>query len=410
MSRATRLSAGAVIAALVMFQAAPASAHGERTQPSWVRSTTSTFFDLEYSGDARIVDEGEDRVYVLDLGEVLRVTGKVQISDKWPAALGGFNMGAIGVLMQGPVLALRDLKVNGVFVPGSIVMEPGDLFEFEAELVARRTGRYHIHPRIDLKDKGPTVGPGTWVRVRDNGDYDRDVTLASGETVDLERFALGRVYSYHLFWIALAAFFCAGVLWRKRLLSRLLAVRWETPDRELLSSRDRHLTTIVGGLTLAVIVGGFVYARNEWTTIPIQVRREYVPEVRPPQLADARLTEARYDEDGQSLSLRLELTNQAASPIQVERLVMGPVSLAPSSFAGDLDEALRLEPSGALEPGQTRTVELTFASDALEEHRLLFTNSAVAQIGGLLIVRDADGQRSWVTLVADLIEADAETI
>ena len=42
-----------------------------------------------------------------------------------------------------------------------------------------------------------------------------------------------------------------------------------------------------------------------------------------------------------------------------------------------------------------------------DRHRLLFTNTAIAQIGGLLIVRDAGGERTWVSLVADLIDADA---
>ena len=89
---------------------------------------------------------------------------------------------------------------------------------------------------------------------------------------------------------------------------------------------------------------------------------------------------------------------------------MGPVSMAPGGVAGEQDEALRLEPSGSLEPGATRRVRLTMSTEALEENRLLFTNTAVAQVGGLLIVRDGEGQRSWVTLVADLIDADAETI
>lgn len=410
MRRLTRLSVVVIVATLVVLHPSSAHAHGERTQPSWVRSTTSTFFDIEYSGDARVVGEGEDRTYVLGVGDVLTVRGKVQISDKWPAVLGGFNLGTIGVLMQGPVLALRDLKVNGVFAPGSVVMEPGDFFTFEADLVGRTPGRYHIHPRIDLKGKGPTVGPGTWVRVRDTGNYEREITLASGERVDLERFALGRVYGYHLFWIGLAALFCAGVLWRKRLLSRLLAVRRGTPDAELIAPRDKRFTAVVGAVSLLVIMGGFLYARNEWTTIPIQVRREPVPELQPPLLADARVSEARYDEDRQSLTMLLELTNRASSAVEIERFVMGPVSMAPGGVAGEQDEALRLEPSGSLEPGATRRVRLTMSTEALEENRLLFTNTAVAQVGGLLIVRDGEGQRSWVTLVADLIDADAETI
>lgn len=407
---ATRFSVAAVAtAALVLLTAVPAFAHGERTQPSWVRSTTSTFFDLEYSGDVRTLGTGGAREYALDVGDVLRLKGKVHISDKWPAVLGGFELGQIGVLMRGPVLALRDLRVNGVFTPGSVVMKPGDSFEFEAELVGRRAGRYHIHPRIDLKGKGPVVGPGTWVRVRDSGAYARDVTLASGERVNLETYAVGRVYGYHFLWIGIAAVFCTAWLWRKRLLSRLVAVRNGVPDDELVSSRDRWLTTAIGGLSLLLIVGGFVYAANEWSTIPIQVRRETVPELRPPALADATMRSARYDDHGRSLEMVVEVTNRSNTPVEIERLVVGTVSAASPSFAVvGHDEPMELEPRGAVEPGQTRTVTMRVPTTALEEDRLLFTNSAVAQVGGLLVMRDAAGQRSWRSLVADLVPAGAD--
>ncbi|HVM54425.1 MAG TPA: methane monooxygenase/ammonia monooxygenase subunit B, partial [Acidimicrobiales bacterium] len=95
-------------------------------------------------------------------------------------------------------------------------------------------------------------------------------------------------------------------------------------------------------------------------------------------------------------------------PVQVERLVVGPVSLAPSPFrvAGE-DEPLRLADTTPLEPGERRTVTLTAPTGALEENRLLFANSALAQLGGILIVRDADGQRSWMALLADLIRDPA---
>jgi methane/ammonia monooxygenase subunit B len=399
-------------AALVLVPADAALAHGERTQPSWARTATSTFFDVQYSG-ARFTGTGDEKEYVVGVGDTLQVSGKVHISEYFPAAMGGFDMGAIGFLMQGPVLALRDLKVNGVFVPGSLVMGRGDTFSFEATLVGRRPGRFHVHPRIDIKGKGPTVGDGTWVRVRDNGeDYERPITLASGERIDLERFGLGRVYQYHLLWIALAAAFCTGLLWRKRLLSRLLAVREGVPDQELVTSRDRRLTGVVGIVTVVLIIGGFLYARNEWTTIPLQVRREAVPKLEPPELATARLAEARYDEDRGSLTLRLELENRSTtSAVQVERLVVGPVSLAPSQFrvAGE-DEPLRLADDAPLQPGERRTVTLTAATGALEEHRLLFANSALAQLGGLLIVRDAEGERSWVALLADLIRDPAAEV
>lgn len=404
----TRIAVSVMVIATVLTSVAtPAGAHGERTQPSWARTMTATFFDVQYSG-VRSRGQGADRELQVDVGEVLKLSGKVKISDQWPATLGDFEKGQIGVLMQGPVLLMRDMKVNGEFASGSIVMQPGDSFAFETELVGRRPGLYHIHPRIDLEGKGPIVGAGTWVRVRDTGEeFQYLVTLESGERVDMERYQTGTVYGYHVLWVGLGVVFCIGWLARKRLLSRLAAVQRGVSDRELISSRDRVYSAVVGAVTIALVVGAFVYASNQWSTIPVQVRQEAVPELEPPQLAEVDMQEARYDQQGHSLRLTVQLRNTTSSPIQVERLVVGPVTVAAETFhvRGKDDEMLGMQPDAALEPGTQRTVTFTVPTRQLERERVLATAStALEQLGAVLIVQDDDGRRSWVSVAGDLIK------
>lgn len=396
----TLLSTGFVLA-----DAAPASAHGEGTQQSWVRTTTATFFDVTYGGDA--TDLGGDKGYQVDVGSTLKVTGKLQISDKWPAVLGGFGLGEIAMLSPGPVLTIRSVKVNGEFVPGSVVMKPGDFFTFEIDLVGRRPGHYHLHPRVDLKGKGPIVGAGTWVRVKATGEqYKHVVTLGSGENIDVERYAAGTVYAYQFLWVAIGLVFVVGWFYKKRLLNRLTLIRRGEDEGTMTTRMDRRFTAVMGVVTLAVILVAYSVAANKWDTIPLQVRREAVPTIQPPQLVDAVMTEARYNEVGEKLHLSIDVKSKPGSPpLTIERLMMGSVSLSTEPYYDEVTDALLApQPDTAVAPGATQTYTFDVSAHRLNQERLLFTNSAIAQIGGLLVVRGADGQRTWVSVVSDLIK------
>jgi methane monooxygenase/ammonia monooxygenase subunit A len=399
----------AAVGSLVWLSGAPpAHAHGENTQPSWARSTTVTFFDLNYSGDIKGTSgEGQDRGYTLDVGDVLKLSGKLQISDKWPVPVGDFELGQIGVLMQGPVLAIRDLKVNGVYQSGATVMRPGDFLTFDADLVARRPGLFHIHPRVDLQGKGPIIGPGVWVRINDTQPFTEPVTLASGEQINIEKYGLWTVAGYQLMWVVVGAVFCIGWLSGKRLLSRMVDVRRGVDNRELFTSRDRIVTIVAGVVTLGLIIGSFAYASFHYSTIPIQVREEAVPKMQPPSLVDARAQEIRFDPRAHSLRITAQVRNTTSSPIQVERLVIGPDSLATDAFykQGDDQAVLTVEPATDIGPGESRTVTFTAPTGQLEaDHVIGSTNSALVQLGGLLIVRNAQGERGWVTVVGDMIK------
>ena len=133
---------------------------------------------------------------------------------------------------------IRETKVNGMFEPGSVEMQVGGSYTFSQVLVGRKPGRWHIHPRLDLKGKGPIIGPGRWVTIPQGGrPYAEPVVLASGKTIDLERYGLSAVVGWHALWAVLALWTQHDVLYQ---------------DAELLS---RHSQRMLWPYAAAVIPG-----------------------------------------------------------------------------------------------------------------------------------------------------------
>lgn len=403
-SRRRRFAAVAAVSSVLLFGlgVAPAMAHGERTQSPRLRTMTATFLDVRYSPDP----DGPQRDLPVDVGQHLRVSGTLVLARDWPMELGPVGIGYLGMNMPGPVMMISDKKINDTFVPGSVRFRAGSSYTFEIELVGRRPGRWHVHPRLDLKGQGPLVGPGRWIRVHDRGTAFRNRTLlASGKEIELEHYGLSTVLSWTFLWFGLAAGFC-GLWLRKGILSRFVALRRGAAGDDLVVGRDRRVAAALGALSVVLIVGAPVYAGTRWRSIPLQVYRDTVPDrPSPPELAAVGSTEARYDTRARSLAVSVELASRAATNVAIERLVMGPLSFAAPGFVGPSDTApLGVAPNAALAPGETRRLTLTLNGAPLEAERLTTTNLPIDRIGGLLVLRDSDGRRSWTTVSFDLVK------
>lgn len=390
------LASVAVVGICVGGGASPANAHGERTQPPWVRTLTATFFDVEFSGTN---DRGAETAVAV--GEALTVTGKFMLSTDWPVLLGEVRVGYLGLEMPGPVLAVTDKEIGGEFVPGSIVLQRGDSFDFRIRLVGRRPGRWHVHPRLDVEGQGPIVGPGEWVRVRPgHAAYHQDVTLESGGHVDLETYGRATVLGWHSLWIILGLAFSAFWL-RKGLLARFIRLRESGPQISLVGGKDRRFAVGVGVLTLALIVGSSAYASSRWAnSIPIQVMRDRVPTL--PQATirpDVRLREMVYRIRGQSVSFVLEIEN-TDQPLTIERLVIGPVTFVTDPTASN-EGRLVLAPD-TVRAGHGWVVRGSVAAHPLLAERLLARNTPVVKLGGLVVLRGSSDTRFWTPVSADL--------
>jgi hypothetical protein len=261
--------------------------------------------------------------------------------------------------------------------------------------------------------------------VRGSGQpFRNEVSLASGKKVDLDRYGLKTVYGWHFLWLGLGTA-CSAYWLRKRFFPRLLAVRSGATNKEMVSAGDMRFVAGMGGLALILVVGSFAYSNSHYKTIPLQVRREAVPTMASPDLATATLISARYDNPTDTLKMDVEVRNKTESDVRVESLVMGPLTLGSQPFenVGRVQAAPGLRsvdsqtvgqrpndgnvyvaPEAPIRAGQVETISLYLNGDLLNSNRLLFTNSAVNQVGGLLVLRDSSGQRGWVSLVADLIK------
>src|SRR5262245_209713 len=184
--RMTRRLLGSIVTGLVlvMWAAAPALAHGERSQEAFLRMRTVGWLDVAFNKTT------------VKQGETLTVTGTAKLMDQWPQTLaaGEPKIGHIGIISPGPVVVLKERTVNGVSTPGRIEIEKGKFYQFSMTLAGRRVGRWHVHPAFAVKGAGTVLGPGQWVEVTKNPDgFVNTATLYNGDSINLANYGLSRV-------------------------------------------------------------------------------------------------------------------------------------------------------------------------------------------------------------------------
>jgi methane/ammonia monooxygenase subunit B len=390
MSRSARARwfLGAVLVAQ-LWHPPVAQAHGERAQSSWTRTTVATFFDVKLSQQA------------VDVGERLTVTGKVKVMETWPYVLGHADLAYLAVSIPGPTLTVNERWINGVFVPGSFEVKPGDFLDFRMELVGRRPGRWHLHPRIDFKGKGPIVGPGFDVQVRRTAaPYRRPVTLLSGKTVDLEHYGLSTVVSWHALWVLIAVAWSAWWL-RGSPYRRYVRVRRGEADDALVGPGARRLAMVMGVVTISLVVGGYKYSNSRYQTLPLQVHRDGIPAGdEPAPLATARLAAAEYDSGQTTLRLTLEITNRTDGVVSVDQFVSSTLNFTRSGESAGR-WPLTVEPDTPIPPG-THTVTLVMPTPDWRTEKLIPSDNPLTKIGGLVFFGRGPA-RSWASVAGDIV-------
>jgi methane/ammonia monooxygenase subunit B len=258
-----------VLVLLTLGTAQPAAAHGERTQEAFLRSSTVLLYDVEYS----TVD--------LAVGEPLTIKGYLRIMGSWPdRVVGQPETGFLSLAMPGPVFAIKDRRLNGVFTPQSVHIGRGATYRFEVTAVAREQGRWHVHPSFAVEGTGTLVGAGEWITVR-AGTFTNTVALADGSTVDLTNHGMARVVGWHLIGALV------GIAWivywlRRPLLARSALVARGEGGR-LIRPGDRRAGLIFGAVALAVIGGGVLVTNVtiDGPLLPLQVARAEVTPLPP---------------------------------------------------------------------------------------------------------------------------------
>ena len=381
-------------------------AHGERAQMPQLRMRTVHWVDVQAS------------TAKLAVNEILKVTGQFMPSEYWPHHVLSIEETAfLNIGVPGPSFVRLDSRVNGVPMIRSTSFRKGELYDFEITLKARKVGRYHVHTVINVEGAGPMIGPGIWVEVvGDESAFTNTAKTLLGETIDLESYGLGNVTMWSAIW------FSVGLAWFIYWLTKcpIIVTRFKRNQElgvdadQMITATDRRVGGIFLGLTLTLIVGGYVYAQERWPiTTPLQTGRVDVPPIeRGDNPVSLKLIEARYRIPGRSFRLEVEVTNRGNSPLTVGEFAAGnlrfinPLVLkVKPRDEHDLvsSDALRVE-GGPVAPGATQRLVL-FADDAMWETERMTTmiSSPDAVVAGLLFFYDAERKRHLVEFGGPMI-------
>ena len=391
---------GSLMAGLVLvILAGDAMAHGERAQLASMRMRTVHWFDTKVEP------------LNIKVGDIVTVTGKLVTSEWWPKHMPSIdetvflNMG-----VPGPTFLRLHSEVNGVPMMRSTAFPLGKVYEYKTVMRARIPGRYHVHPILNVKDSGSLVDKGTWVEVAEadsDAPFVNEVTTLPGDTIDLETYALEGVYTWHLIWIAMGVAYILYWLVRRELfIPRFIRIRELGPDRanELLTKKDFVAGSLFFTATLALILGGYLWAENKYPiTIPLQTG---LVEVEPIEIPTGGLAvevdHATYDLAGRSLSMQFQMTNNSDSTLRIGEFLTANIRfLNPNVNEGEIYEGEEMVSKDGLtasvdtiQPGQTVEVELV-ASDALwEQYRMTgLIHDPDSRFAGMIFYYDENGQR-----------------
>lgn len=376
------LATVAAIAFASLGCASPALAHGERSQVSFLRTRTITFYDVHFSTTSPRV------------GDRFSITGRFYARRAWPHSAPEPETAALTVATLGPVVLVKDRRIGGQFVPQSISLEKGRSYDFRIDLVARRAGFYHIHPLIALEGAGPLVGPGEWLTIGDapgGGEFHNELSLQSGERVDLETFNRGTVLTWHLIYLIPAALFL--VYWLRKPIAQRLAAGG-VHAAELNTSRDLKFSGAIGALALILVGVGAAYAATTWPdTIPLQVRKSNPPGQPVGEEVTARVVQAAHFVPARDeLEVRVRLENRSREQLRLESFATGSgdVLFDPQGDPHGRKGLLHSDAPAGLAPGKSEEVTLSLRSERWKKDNLIPGNEVDLSIGGLLIFRTPD--------------------
>jgi methane/ammonia monooxygenase subunit B len=385
-------------------------AHGERAQQASTRMRTINWYDIQITPVNAMV------------GDMVTVKGRFRTSTNWPEEIPSVDDRVfLNVGTAGPNFVRLAANIDGVSSVQSTSLELGKDYSFEILMKARKPGRFHVHPILNVRDSGGMVGPGKWVETGGSiADFENVVETMFGREVNLETFNLGVIGTWHMVW------FVVGGAWlfywlrqRPLLVPRLREVehaesKGEDPD-VLISQTDVMVAIGFLMVTLLLIVAGFTWGeRDAPLTIPLRTAKTSMPADKPYPTSNVivAIEEASYRLPGRSFRMKLTVENQGPATLQISEFLTANVRFMNSSVTTvvPLDEhdlvasdGLRVE-DGAIAPGETKILEV-FAEDALWETQRLtgMINDPDSAIAGLLFFSGDDGSREIVEVRSQMI-------
>jgi len=404
--KVAKLSFVALLMALTsaMFYTPTASAHGEKSQAAFMRMRTIHWFDLNWSKDEVAVND------------TMTISGKFHVFAGWPETVDKPEVAFLNIGIPGPVFIRAGSWVGGQLVPRSISLELGDTYEFKVLLKARRPGDWHVHTMMNVQGGGPVIGPGKWVTITGTmGDFVNPLTTLTGQTIDLEDYALDNVYFWHALWYSIGLAWLIFWIRRPLFVPRHIAVS-SGKANTLISSTDKKVAIAFAVGTLGLLMYGMASTNEKYPiTTPLQagLMRGIKPIDMPEATITVKVEDATYRVPGRAMQMTLTITNNGDSGIRLGEFNTASVRfLDPdvledeSGYPDDIlaEEGLTVSDNSPIAPGETRTVEVTASDAAWEVYRLAdLIYDPDSRFAGLLFFFDEDGNRQMTMVDAPLI-------
>lgn len=404
--KVAKLSFVALLIALTtaMFYTPSASAHGEKSQAAFMRMRTIHWYDLHWSKS------------VVQVNDTMEVTGKFLVFAGWPETVDKPESAFLNIGIPGPVFIRAGSWIGGQLVPRSVSLDLGETYEFKVLLKARRPGEWHVHTMMNVEGGGPIIGPGKFVSIEGKfGDFKNPITTLTGETIDLETYNLSNTYFWHGLWYAVGLawiiFWCRNPVF----IPRHIAVAAGKGD-SLISAGEKR----IGMLFMVGVVGAVAFSMGTTNsaypiTTPLQagLLRGMKPIQMPAPTIKVSVDDATYRVPGRAMQMTLTITNNGDSAVRLGefetagvRFLDAEVYQDETNYPADLlaENGLSVSDNTALNPGETRTVQVTASDAAWEVYRLSdLIYDPDSRFAGLLFFNDANGNRSVVTIDAPLI-------
>jgi len=398
-----------IVAVLISSHATRVFAHGEAADEPFLKDLTAAFYDVHISPTS------------VKVGEPVTITGTVKVLETWPYTLDPPQTAYVTPVVPGPCFALTERIVNGESSPGSIFVDKGGIYQFKMVMTARNPGHWHVHPGIAIQGTGTLLGPGEWVDVQPGAEpFKLDVTLLDGKTVDLEHFGGSFVW-----WWSFAGFL-VGVVWMlywtvpKRTVTRLavtlqIPINDDAPDIGLITPRDHMWMDLLAGVTILMLIVGWVYMAVKYPVRLPQQTVRFAPEPISPGdgLISVHPEGATFDEKTDTLLITFESKNNSPCPVSLKQYIMAMTTFVngdkdamtaagPSDYVGQL----AVDPDGAIAPGETRKLTLKMSNEVFLEERLIPLHDPQQLIAGLLRFQNAEGKENLVTLKSVLVPTE----
>jgi methane/ammonia monooxygenase subunit B len=303
-------------------------------------------------------------------------------------------------------------SINGISTPGRIEIFKGHTYSFDETMMGRRVGRWHVHPTFAVKGAGTLLGPGQWIRVTPHS-FSSPVKLYNGKTINLENYHLVSVWTLQVIGFLLGMIWIFWWTWwgktakgnpRRTVTNPAVTLAIPLNDDGIAvglnTKKDHRVVNIIALATALFLLIGWIWQASAFPVkIPQQVV-EYEPPLTAldtvPTLAAVDARSAKYDYQAKVLRLEVDAKNVSTSPIQLSQFVTSTLTFvnpAGGNPYGAYQDAFKLSPSGAIQPGQTATLVIELPGRRFDDEHLLPRGESQLTISGLLVFKDAAGQK-----------------